>query len=130
MGVCRRYHSRRDRPALASDDHWTLTVFSTYSNFNLVDIRMFGGFRRHAIHNNRIRLLDLFSAAGFNLLTELARHTLGSAETLGLMSEAAPALRTGKCMSTSVALIADTLKLHTQRITHGRDALFLLHWSH
>lgn len=49
MGVCRRYHSRRDRPALASDDHWTLTVFSTYSNFNLVDIRMFDDIRRHAI---------------------------------------------------------------------------------
>jgi hypothetical protein len=27
----------------------TLTVFSTLSNFNLVNIRMFDGFRRHAI---------------------------------------------------------------------------------
>ena len=108
----------------------TLTVFSTSSNFNLVNIRMSDGILRHA---------SVFTCSNFSrsLVSICRLESLATCsickETLGLMSEVGLALRTEKCMSANITLHrghCDPPYMYRKCTTQELNGLHLVYWSH
>lgn len=112
----------RGRPWLPT----TLTMFSTSSNFNLVDAQMFDDVRQHTtVFACSIFLRLLLSICSFGVI----RHTVWLQHTLELMNKGGLTLHTGKCMSSNVTSIADTFHspyVYTMSSTRSAMAVFLV----